>query len=252
MREDWSSFKQEDTYNQLLEIIQSQGQQLNRLPSEEALAAKLGISRVKLRDILAVLEARGYINRKKGIGTIINRCLPKAAVRLDIDAVYEENIIEAGYKPKTVVKKLQHLSHTPEDIAEKLEIQPTEPTQLIEKVIFADEKPAIMLFDYVLPQYYNQSNIDMKLLEKSTFRFVQDYSEDILESIVVRIDACGIPSEQAEEMQIKPGTPILRLDSVCYDFKSQPVMCSVEFHNTKILPYALFKRLHRVKYYSQK
>ncbi|MDE7221584.1 MAG: GntR family transcriptional regulator [Oscillospiraceae bacterium] len=251
MSEDLNRSKQEDIYNRLLKIIRSHNQPLDRLPPEETLAAELGISRVKLRDILAVLEARGYINRKKGIGTIVNRCLLKETVRLDIDAVYEENIAEAGYRPRTLVKKLQYLPGTPEDIAGLLEIQPADATYLVEKVIFADEKPAIMLQDYVLPQYYNQANIDMRVLAKSTFRFVQDYSKDILESIVVHIDACGIQGEQAEEMQVQPGTPILRLDSVCYSFKSQPIMCSVEFHNTKILPYSLFKRLHRVQYYSQ-
>ena len=44
-----------------------------RLPRESVLAEKLGISRTQLRDILASLEREGFITRRHGVGTIINR-----------------------------------------------------------------------------------------------------------------------------------------------------------------------------------
>ena len=45
----------------------------DRLPRESILAEKLGISRTQLRDILASLEREGFITRRHGVGTIINR-----------------------------------------------------------------------------------------------------------------------------------------------------------------------------------
>ena len=44
-----------------------------RLPRESVLAESLGISRTQLRDILASLEREGFITRRHGVGTIINR-----------------------------------------------------------------------------------------------------------------------------------------------------------------------------------
>ena len=44
-----------------------------RLPRESALAVTLGISRTQLRDVLASLEREGFITRRHGVGTIINR-----------------------------------------------------------------------------------------------------------------------------------------------------------------------------------
>ena len=44
-----------------------------RLPRESVLAEKMGISRTQLRDILASLEREGFITRRHGVGTIINR-----------------------------------------------------------------------------------------------------------------------------------------------------------------------------------
>lgn len=45
----------------------------DRLPSEENIAGQLGVSRVKIRDVLSQLEAAGYVTRKRGVGTLINR-----------------------------------------------------------------------------------------------------------------------------------------------------------------------------------
>ena len=45
----------------------------DRLPRESVLSEMLGISRTQLRDILASLDREGFITRRHGVGTIINR-----------------------------------------------------------------------------------------------------------------------------------------------------------------------------------
>ena len=55
-----------------------------RLPRESVLAEKLGISRTQLRDVLASLEREGFITRRHGVGTIINRHVLNAHTRMDI------------------------------------------------------------------------------------------------------------------------------------------------------------------------
>ena len=56
-----------------------------RLPRESVLAEILGISRTQLRDILASLEREGFITRRHGVGTIINRHVLDAQTRIDIE-----------------------------------------------------------------------------------------------------------------------------------------------------------------------
>jgi GntR family transcriptional regulator len=241
---------QDDIYNQLLDFIRLWNEKSDKLPPEDELAADLGISRVKLRDILAVLEAHGYINRKKGVGTIINRCLLKEPARLDIDAIYEETVTASGFQAHTLVRRLQYLSNTPASVSEQLNILPDAPTYFVEKVVFADEIPAIILQDYILPKYYNQNNIDMRILAKSTFSFVQNYSKDVLESLVVHVDAISAEGHVAKELQLSEGSPLLCLTSTGYSFHSVPILCSIEYHNTKILPYSFYKRLHRTHFFS--
>ena len=54
-----------------------------RLPAEVELAAGLGVSRTVVRDALAELEREGYVERVRGIGTVINRQVVAVRGRLD-------------------------------------------------------------------------------------------------------------------------------------------------------------------------
>ena len=60
----------------------------------------------------------------------------------------------------------------------------------------------------------------------------------LIEIVDLRLQSMGIP------------IPSYFL-SMCYSFNSEPVLCSIEYHNTKILPYSFFKRMQRTRYYTE-
>ena len=68
------------------------------LPPETELAQTLGISRTQLRDALAVLEQEGFITRRHGVGTLINRHVLKVPVRMDIEEELLDMIRSSGYE----------------------------------------------------------------------------------------------------------------------------------------------------------
>ena len=55
----------------------------DRLPAEVDLAAELGVSRTVIRDALSEMERAGYIERVRGIGTVVNRTVLGLRSRLD-------------------------------------------------------------------------------------------------------------------------------------------------------------------------
>ena len=55
-----------------------------RLPRETVLSEELGISRTQLRDVLAALEQEGFITRRLGVGTVINRHVLNVKSRMDM------------------------------------------------------------------------------------------------------------------------------------------------------------------------
>jgi len=59
-------------YNSILESI-TKGEFEKKLPSERTLSVLHNANRNTIREILSVLEGKGLIIRKKGIGTLINK-----------------------------------------------------------------------------------------------------------------------------------------------------------------------------------
>lgn len=240
---------QEDLYGQLLNLMRQNSKLgIDRLPPEEELALQLGVSRVKLRDALAVLEVHGFIGRRKGVGTVINKYILQEKARLDIDNVYEEIILDSGYLPLTLIREIRRLDTTPLSIATRLEKKASEPIMVVKKLLYADRSPVIFLVDYIPVPYFNRDDINMNKLSKSTFSFVQECCEESLENMVAHVDAWGVEGHVAEELNLPEGTPILRVDAIVYSIKQTPIFHTLEYLNTDCISFSFHKRFCRTKF----
>ena len=119
-----------------------------RLPRESVLAESLGISRTQLRDILASLEREGFITRRHGVGTIINRHVLNAQTRMDIEVEFLDMIRQSGHEPAVASV---HVSDGIADqkIAGQLQIPEGTPIIRVSRLCTADGKPAIYCEDVV-------------------------------------------------------------------------------------------------------
>ena len=95
--------------------------QCDKLPRETLLSEKLGISRTQLRDVLGALEQEGYVTRRLGVGTLINRHVLSVKSRMDIEAEILDIIRNNGYEPEVVFLDAKE-EDAQEDVAEKLGI----------------------------------------------------------------------------------------------------------------------------------
>ena len=59
----------------LEELTNGRYAQADRLPAEVDLATELGVSRTVIRDALSEMERAGYVERVRGIGTVVNRAV---------------------------------------------------------------------------------------------------------------------------------------------------------------------------------
>ena len=234
-----------ETYVRLLALIREFAAQNrgDRLPTEEQLAAQLGVSRVKIRDVLAMLEAAGYVIRKRGVGTLINRVVLAEAARLDVDSIYVEIVSSYGFKPKSTLRSLKRLDTVSETVSDKLRLEAGEAVYLFEKGIYADDRPVILVADYIPARIYESVPSDLSLMDTNIFFFLQTMCDELLETLIVHMDACAAQGELAAAMEVPQGCPLLKLDSVCYTQRSEPVMYSVEYYNSKIIPFSFQKRV---------
>lgn len=233
-----------ETYIRLLSFVRdfAANHSTNRLPSEENLALQLGVSRVKIRDVLSQLEAAGYVVRKRGVGTLVNRNVLAERARLDIDTIYVDVVGSYGLHPSALVKEPKSIEPSPEMVA-KMELASDEKVYLLEKVVYGDGMPVILIEDYIPARYFDGENHDRELLERNFFHYLQKLCDDMLESALVHIDAVLAEGVVATTMEVETGFPLMKLDSVCYNKAVEPVMYSIEHYNTKIIPFSFQKRV---------
>ena len=127
--------------------------QTDRLPAEVDLAAELGVSRTVIRDALSEMERAGYIERVRGIGTVVNRSVLNLRSRLDQKLEYYPLIRSFGSYPHADGIQIYPV-RAGEELARDLAIEPGDDVICIKKRILADTTPVIYSSDYMPPALF--------------------------------------------------------------------------------------------------
>lgn len=199
----------------------------DRLPRETVLAEELGISRTQLRDTLAAIEQEGYITRRLGIGTLINRHVLNVKSRMDIEAELLDIISNNGYRPEVHFLSAREEKAVGE-IAQKLEILEGTTVLVISKVCTADGKPALYFQDFIdkriIQKEYNEEE-----LKKPVFGFLAEKCNTAAYMDLTRIQAVAADEMVAEILDVPVGTPLLNMEEVDYDIEGNIVFYSRQF-----------------------
>lgn len=229
-----------NTYHKVMAMIRSCDS--GRLPPETELARQLGVSRITIRDILAEFEAQGFITRRRKLGTVINRHIVKETARLDIENLYLDMIRNSGFVPSCNILSITR--QTPSmAMAGVLDLLEADPVYKITKILRANGQPVIFINDYIPAQYFHHEDLDLSLLEKSTYAFIQRHYRPGLVSTVSHLDTNAASDELALLMQVESSTPILELETVAYDAGQHPMVYTLEYINTKVIPFSIQRRL---------
>ena len=115
-------------YHQLYEILRDdilsgEWQPGDMIPPESELVKRYQVSRTTVRQVLDMLVNEGLIYRQQGRGTFVaHPTVEQALVRI---ISFTDDMRQRGFKPGTTVLS-SGLIPAPQDIAEKLEVEPGE------------------------------------------------------------------------------------------------------------------------------
>jgi GntR family transcriptional regulator len=196
-----------------------------KLPNENELADRFGVSRATVREAVLGLEQAGFLSRRHGSGTYVTNA-PRSRHALDSTVSYTAMIRDAGHEPsETVLEKTVRLADEPE--RQELRLVHGERLVEIERVRLADGRPVI----------YSRDRIPEALLGATAQDALDSSLYVILASIghaVVRASAELLPtladSRLARLLAVKRGSPLLHIDQVDYDARGRAVMLSYEWH----------------------
>lgn len=225
----------------LEEMRTGQYADVDRLPAEVDLSAEMGVSRTVIRDALSEMERAGYVERVRGIGTVINRTVLGLRSRLDQKLEYYPLIRSFGSYPHADGLQICSM-RAGEELAHSLHISPSDEVVCIKKRILADTTPVIYSINYLPRSLFSNKDLSRLDLSGSVFENLERDCHQQVSSNVAHLKAsCGDENIRTA-MRLAPGEAMLLLDEVCFNRLCQPVMRSLSYY-TNFFDFSILRKL---------
>ena len=225
----------------LEELTNGRYAQADRLPAEVDLATELGVSRTVIRDALSEMERAGYVERVRGIGTVVNRAVLGLRSRLDQKLEYYPLIRSFGSYPHADGIQVM-LLRAGEEMAHALALEVGDEVICIKKRILADTTPVIYSIDYLPRSLFGNRDYTRIDLTGDIFEILEQECHQQISSNVAHLKAsCGDEAIRAA-MRLAPGEAMLLLDEVCYNRLCHPVMRSLSYY-TNFFDFSILRKL---------
>ena len=202
----------------------------DQLPSEAALAARFGVSRNTIRELLVQMETEGLILRKHGVGTFLRRT-PK---RHGTYQSFPQLIADSGRKP--TVELVGPLDCVPtQSIVDELSASRKNAVKKVERVLHADNLPVAYVVDHLPARITEQ------------IRSWDDFSGDMVALIGqavghtrftqnVSINAVSCDQDIARKLDLNVGQPVVHVRTLMQTMTMDPVAVTDSFLRPGELP----------------
>ncbi|HWQ58154.1 MAG TPA: GntR family transcriptional regulator [Clostridia bacterium] len=212
-----------------------------RLPREEALAARLNISRTQLRDSLAQLEREGFISRRHGVGTVINRHVLDIRVRMDMEIEFAQMIAQSGYTPRLLFLEYETV---PADgtVAARLAVPEGAQVLRVARLIGADDKPAIYCEDFIPLAFVRDESFTGEDFREPIFWFLKRFCEMEPYMDITEISPVSADAALAALFGVTEDTPLLFMDELNYDIEGVPMLYSPQHYVGGLIKHTLLRK----------
>lgn len=211
-----------------------------RIPRETVLCEMMGVSRTQLRDALANLEREGFITRRHGIGTVINRHVLNIKYRMDIEKEFLDIIQDSGYDATVLYLDV---SETIADkvIANKLSISEGEEIVQIKVLCGADGRPVIygedVLERRLVKEEYKEH--DYKVI---TFEFLKKFCKTEAYMDITDLHPAVADEKLADILQVPVGTLLMNVEEVDYDINGNAIFYSKQYFVDELIHHTVLRK----------
>lgn len=212
----------------------------DRLPRETELAEMLGISRTQLRDVLSELEREGYITRRHGVGTCINRHVLQVQNRMDLEVEFFEIIRSCGYTPDVIIESMGE-GEADAEAAVKLGIPVGSPVLRRRSVCTADGVPVILWTDVLNKAIVRKpfASFDMRRL---IFDFLQEFCDVSAYMDLTELHPVVADEATAQSLHVPVGTPLLNMKEIDFDIEGNPIFYSDQYFTDGMISHTVLRK----------
>lgn len=201
------------------------------LPSENDLAARFGVSRSVIRDALSNLEREGFLQRMRGIGTVIHREVIGMKARLDWKLEYNELIRSMGYTPSVDSVSLR-TEPAGEKLAEQLQIIPGETIIVCEKRLLASGRPVIYSINRLPQRLFGGVSPNAIDWHMPVFDLLETHLGFAVDTDVASVAAVIGPPAIRQTLEAAEDEALLFINEVGYYRLVRPVFQSSGFYTS--------------------
>lgn len=214
-----------------------------QLPSELELAEALGVSRTVVRDALSELERDGYLERVRGIGTLVNRDVLMVENRMDQKLEFNKMIRAIGRVPHSDNLMVTRETATPE-LMERLalDLEKEHTLVFVRRRVLADETPVLYSTDILPLALFGGKRLDAIDFSRPIFEIVEQHCRvEVAETLTTLHAVMGTPGIR-RQLGLRPEQALLQLDEICYSRTCKPVLCCQTCY-TDFFDFAMVRKL---------
>ncbi|MGI5270903.1 GntR family transcriptional regulator [Nonomuraea sp. CA-218870] len=190
----------------------------DRLPGERELAARLGVSRMTLRQALATLERDGVLVRVPGRSGGAFVAEPLVECDLTGLAGFTEQMRRAHLRAEARIL-VARVAPAPGPVAAALRLAPGEPVHEVARVRSAGRSPVALERSFFpeLPGFLEED------LSGSLHALLAERYDLAPRTTLEHLDPVIATPEEAAELGIEPGAPLMRIERTAYAGDGTPV-----------------------------
>jgi len=229
-------------YRYLIELIENGllkfGQQL---PSEPDLAKQLNVSRFSLREALQRLELEGYIIKRRGIGTFVNKpSTQKLKFGFEKLNSLSGCLIADGLKPG--IKELHITSEFGnEENRKKLNLTSGEKIYKIERLRTKKDQVFNWSIDYIAEKIIGKE-IEKKNLGFSLYKYLEVHCGIFFSYSIAEIIPSTADTYLSEKLLIPQGSLLTKVSQIHYLENNDPIMLSIEYFPIDLFTISIIRR----------
>jgi len=195
----------------------------HRLPSEQELMRRFGVSRVTVRQAMEALGKKNIIARKQGMGTFVQR--PVMTQELDELFGFYPALLSKGLDPK--IRILSYDIVVPDrEVREKLDLSPGE--KILRFIRQYRIEPSLLLVIQMhIPQELAGHWTKKEASVQNSFRLLQEKAGIPIQGSSIAVRAMLANEKIGEWLQVAKGSPVLELRRLTFSSEKKPVEYAV-------------------------
>src|SRR5216683_2579496 len=189
------------------------------MPSEQEIAARLGVSRMTARQALKSLCSRGLAFSQRGKGTFVSRMKLEKNFRQLLS--FSEEMKDRGSQPRSKVLAFERI-HPEGDVVEALRLNPSEEVIFLRRVRMADSAPLCIEATH-LPARLCPDLLETFEPSGSLYRaLAEQYGLQVHMADEVA-EASVATAAEAKLMRVRGKSPVFRFTRTAYLHNGEPI-----------------------------